>query len=976
MNENREFSLEEILDEERKRRDGGEPPAEEEAPEEAPPKEEPAAPRPQPAPKREEVYERTPDREEDEDIADLNAYATGNNPPPRDEYYEEEEEPREKKKKKRRGFFGRRKKVPEFDESDDVYYGLQLKPIDEYRKGFDPVTGEFTLDDAEYQSLFDDSKKAVDDEVELNFKRLQQERRRRVAEAVKNAGVDAEEIASEFGVVAPMPVSSFAADPYVKEHGLGTERSSSGGGSIEDYEQAMAESSQSQDVEIRLNTQSDTMEIHRINEEEPSPPRRAVSDDRGSAPPQEFEDISSSGGPGEFEDISSSDTTGPGEEPAANDMDDEAPPEVIEGRESEEVPHISYVYEYRSRDIPTHIINVDTVQSALLSESEDLMREGGDERPRRRRTRERDETPERSEPAEDIDDYTGREDARSISEELRGDMHALTLRLGITAVCFILGAIFNIVFSSRMKGTEDGGTAGIVYVILSAVLLFVPLGVCYRTVAGGLKALFNLTPNADSGLAVAAVAVAAETLVSVFFRTDLAGGNFYLYGVILNAMLFLNCAGKLTMLRRIHSNFRFVTSKEQKYAASIYGDYNNAVKLTKDCVEGSPALAYQSKAGFLRRFLELSYSPDVSETVSQSLAPVGLLASLIVCAVSLFITNSIPMAMAALAASSLAFVAAGNLLVLNLPVSRLCKTARRAGGMAVGYKAVEEFGGTNAVLVDAGEIFPRGTVVLNGIKTQGGKAAAEQAILLASALMQRAGGPLLGVFDQVISENEGELPEVESVSYDTGAGIRGKVDGKDVYIGTRNLMLNHSIDVPDRELENQMASGNQMIIYIAVDTSVCAMLSLTYTADRRKRNELTRLEQNGVSVVIRTNDPNVTPAFISRLFGIDAASVGVVDAALGDSAKEILEAETPRADAVVATKGRAESLMRIVSACVELKRSAGLTAGVQVAGMILGFLLVAFLACFGAIGRLPSWILFLFEGLFLALELLIPKVRR
>ena len=39
--------------------------------------------------------------------------------------------------------------------------------------------------------------------------------------------------------------------------------------------------------------------------------------------------------------------------------------------------------------------------------------------------------------------------------------------------------------------------------------------------------------------------------------------------------------------------------------------------------------------------------------------------------------------------------------------------------MVVGYEAVEQMGTVNAVVVDAEELFPRGTVVLGGIKTFG-----------------------------------------------------------------------------------------------------------------------------------------------------------------------------------------------------------------------------------------------------------------
>ena len=44
------------------------------------------------------------------------------------------------------------------------------------------------------------------------------------------------------------------------------------------------------------------------------------------------------------------------------------------GRPLGEIPQVASIYEYRSRGIPTHIINADVIQSALLSESEELRR--------------------------------------------------------------------------------------------------------------------------------------------------------------------------------------------------------------------------------------------------------------------------------------------------------------------------------------------------------------------------------------------------------------------------------------------------------------------------------------------------------------------------------------------------------------------------------------------------------------------------
>ena len=98
--------------------------------------------------------------------------------------------------------------------------------------------------------------------------------------------------------------------------------------------------------------------------------------------------------------------------------------------------------------------------------------------------------------------------------------------------------------------------------ILSLVLLVVSVGISYKTIGRGLKGLFAAKANADSGVAVAAVAALVQTVAAVFFRSKIAEGGMYLYAPVVSALLLMNAAGNLTMLRRIHSNFRFVTSRE------------------------------------------------------------------------------------------------------------------------------------------------------------------------------------------------------------------------------------------------------------------------------------------------------------------------------------------------------------------------------------------------------------------------------
>lgn len=197
MAEKPDFTLEDILAEERARREGTE--------EIVLPAPQPPDPVPdKPAPPRQETPAKAPAQPRPVPVKAPQPAPSAEPPFQEEEISPEEELPQEKpkKKKKKWGLFGRRKKMPDFDEGEDMYYGIQLKPLDEYRLDND-VPEDMAPGGDSFKALFDNSTTAIDQEVEENFQRLQKERRRRVAEAVQTAGVDEEQIADEFGVVAP-----------------------------------------------------------------------------------------------------------------------------------------------------------------------------------------------------------------------------------------------------------------------------------------------------------------------------------------------------------------------------------------------------------------------------------------------------------------------------------------------------------------------------------------------------------------------------------------------------------------------------------------------------------------------------------------------------------------------------------------------------------------------------------------------------
>ena len=403
MSADNRFSLEEILEAERRAKMGAEDGAETES-----------VPIPAGKPRISTETEELPDLKLEAEPVPVETV---------EEHYteaEREEEPKRgrKEKKEKRGFFARwkeKKQKDDFDAAEDMYYGIQLKPIDEYTRGFD-ATGEISLQAEGFKKLFDENTAELDDEVAKNFDRLQKERRRRVAEAVENAGVDIDEVENELGIVAPVPVSAFAGDPYAKQHGIDIEKDADGD-NLPGFQKAMLQDAQTRTMEIKLDLENETFgvqqakvvpevsedSVRRILEtvqdkpaaqepaaEEPVevPSVHIVPQKPKTAPVREFTDVSS------FSEEEKPETEV--KEPEAPKAEPEQPEEETktEAPAPEETPAristpVTDVTQYRKRDLPVHIINADVLQSALLSEariySEDSNTSAPPEDPLRRR---------------------------------------------------------------------------------------------------------------------------------------------------------------------------------------------------------------------------------------------------------------------------------------------------------------------------------------------------------------------------------------------------------------------------------------------------------------------------------------------------------------------------------------------------------------------------------------------------------------
>lgn len=564
-----------------------------------------------------------------------------------------------------------------------------------------------------------------------------------------------------------------------------------------------------------------------------------------------------------------------------------------------------------------------------------------------------------------VEDYTGEEDEKSILYELNHNIRKLFMRSllsGIIAAVVVVLTIVTRIFPSAICSAVPFAPAA--YAILLFILMAASLVLNRVAMLSGLSPLVHIKGNSDTAVAVAGAAGMIQIIVSFFCLGDLNGFHVNYYTVIPMLAFFANNVGKLYMVLRVKDNFKFVSSKGQKYASKIYNNESVAMQMMSGTAADRPIIAYQHKTEFPSNFLKISYAPDPSEDLASKLAPITTIASIIIAVMYGAVKLSFADALNAFALITAVSVPVATLLSVNAPVRKLCKTLLSYGSMLSGYPSVKQFCDSTAIMIDANELFPAESISLEGIKTFEDYSI-DESLLCGIAILKEAQNPIANAFDSVVAETEETLPEVESVLYEDEIGLVGWIKSERILVGSRTLMEKYSVEVPNMEYEEKYTSQGRQVTYLSRAGRLVAMFVTRYTPDAQLKAEMQRAETNGISFLIRTTDYNVTNDLIAKLYDLFYRSIKVLPTGLGNVLKEAEDTVEETSRSYLITNGKAASLARAVTGCVKIKHNISLSIIIQLIAVIFGLLVASTLSLYAGVqvmGSLEVLIYALFWG--------------
>lgn len=572
-------------------------------------------------------------------------------------------------------------------------------------------------------------------------------------------------------------------------------------------------------------------------------------------------------------------------------------------------------------------------------------------------------TTERSEKHNRVE-YRSEEDKERIKKFILNDCKKsktrFTLSLLLTAVMFLLFC-FNGKFAATTAEMAAGETgAERVFALLNLLIFGAGLFVCRDILKDGIKPLKKLKVTADTSVSAACAITLLQSLLVLIAPSFFFSQSLNVYSLLAMFALTLNSLGRHMTAKRAKGNFGFVISSFNKYTARFYHDPRMTAKILSNTSIKSSKIVFQKRTSFLKNFIKLTYAEDEGTGMSEKFTIPSAVACLLVSILYFVLSKSFMGALSVLSVMLCMAVPMCGRLLGALPLYQLSKNSLRNQAMVVGYPAVEHFSDSCAIMIDAKELYPEGSVHMNGIKTFSGRKI-DDALFAAAAVMVNAGGAMAGMFDGIIQGNKEEvLPPVESLVYEDEKGLIGWVNNERVLVGNRFLLEKHGIEPPPIDYERKYRKGGNEILYLASSGELVAMFIIEYSANRRVMDALRRMESNGMSLLVRTVDVNITPERISKDFGIYHETVKVLPTALGNIIRDEMIGKEKSAPALIATKGGVVPLGRAVSGCIKAKKNISLSLAIQAIEILLGLLLVTTIVLFAGIQQLGAIEMFIF----------------
>lgn len=165
-------------------------------------------------------------------------------------------------------------------------------------------------------------------------------------------------------------------------------------------------------------------------------------------------------------------------------------------------------------------------------------------------------------------------------------------------------------------------------------------------------------------------------------------------------------------------------------------------------------------------------------------------------------------------------------------------------------------------------------------------AIAENNLLQLAASAEKGSEHPLGEAIVKCAEDKGlEFQNLDLFKAIPGHGIEVKIDGKDILLGNKKLMLERNVSLEKlEETSDKLAGEGKTPMYIAIDKKMAGIIAVADTVKENSKSAIEKLHKMGIEIAMITGDNRRTAEAIAKQVGIDRILAEVLPQ---DKAKEV-----------------------------------------------------------------------------------------
>ncbi len=540
-----------------------------------------------------------------------------------------------------------------------------------------------------------------------------------------------------------------------------------------------------------------------------------------------------------------------------------------------------------------------------------------------------------------LDEYRSLNDKRKVYLYLKKKQQKSAVAILANVCCLVFTVVLSLYAEAKFEPNSLVHANEFPVILLNFLLLLTASFFSKDIISDGIQSFKGFKFNRNSGSAAAVILALVQNFL-FFFAPLPFEDKLSLYSPLAVFTLLCNSLALFSEAKRLRKNFAVVSQKEL-YSISHIERKETAFEIGRGLLLDEPIVLSSQKTKFPGRFIELSKKYYPADEINKRLVPIVLLVSLIVgVAVTIKsgnVFNGVSAFTALITVATPSFIFLSDTVSINLVSNKLKKN----GGVITGWEATRMCASANGITIDSTDVFDKNGGNVYGMKSFHSMKI-DEAILYTAALLVASGGALGNLFKRVIMDRTELLPPVDTLAYEDKLGLSAWVQNRRVLVGRYELLKNHSVEVPDKSFVEKYSKEGRYPLFLAIEGKLAAMFVVSYDIDEENAKYLKQIEKESISLLLRTDDANITDDMVAKNISVPTSGVKVLSAVSGDILNSYKKEVRTAADSVLMHDGKSSSYLASVAAALSLGRIKQSAATLQIGASVVLMALTAVLS--------------------------------